>query len=585
MALTFADFKDIGFISNQLTGSLIDKNGNVLWLCFPRFDSDPYIAYLLDENKGGVFRINPAEPFSSMQKYTAPNVLRTTFKTSHGSADITDFLIPGKTILIRDLTSEIKMQLTFSPLFSFHIANFNYSENDGKIIFDSKNGKGRLVLEIIGEYKKIGDSMWELEKGLHQILLSYYQSAEIYELEDKNISSQNLSKALDSTIDYWGAYTERIKLSLVGTKLEEFEPLLRTSVFTILGLTYSTTGSIIAAPTASLPEDPGGNRNWDYRYVWVRDSAIMASVLCSLGLYIEGRRALEFLFNMIDYSGKPLYNLYKVDGTKIYGERYITSLDGFMGSKPVRIGNRATNQIQLDIEGEFLYAVKTYFAVTEDKEFIQNHIKAIEYIADWLADNWELADSGIWEKPDDYEYSHSKVMIWAALDSAGKLIKEVGGVNRWEDTKNEIKRWVLSNCVKDNCIVTFPGSHEVEAQVLSFPLYGFMDVNDPLFVNTLKIIEKTLVVKGFVYRYNFDSLGKASHSFVLCSAWLASIYAKLGRNNDAIRILENIKSITGPNNLIGEDIDVHNKTFTGNFPQGFVHASFIQALLDILKNS
>ena len=271
MPLTFADFKDIGFISNQLTSSLIDKNGNVLWLCFPRFDSDPFIAYMLDEKNGGIFRISPIAQFSSLHKYTAPNVLHTSFKTSEGSADINDFLIPGKTILVRDINSEIKLQLNLNPLFGFHTMNFNYSENDGKIMFDSKTGKGKLVLEILGEYKKIGDFTWEIEKGLTQVILSYYPSAEIYELERKNVSSPNLSKALDSTIDYWGAYTERIKLSLLGTDLEEFEQLLRSSVFTILGLTYSPTGS------------------------------------------------------MIDYSGKPLYNLYKVDGTKIYGEKYIDS--------------------------------------------------------------------------------------------------------------------------------------------------------------------------------------------------------------------------------------------------------------------
>ncbi len=585
MTLTFADFKDIGFISNQLTSSLIDKNGNVLWLCFPRFDSDPFIAYLLDENNGGVFRISPKAQFSSLHKYTAPNVLHTNFKTSEGSADINDFLIPGKTIFMRDINSEITLQLNFNPLFGFHTMNFNYSENNGKMMFDSKNGKGRLVLEIVGEFKKTADFTWEIEKGLTQVILSYYPSAEIYELEGKNISSSNLSKAIDSTIDYWGAYAERIKLSLSGTDLEEFDPLLRSSIFTILGLTYSPTGSIIAAPTASLPEDPGGNRNWDYRYVWVRDSAIMASTLCRLDFYMEGRRALEFLFSMIDYSGKPLYNLYKVDGTEIYGERYIDSLNGFMNSKPVRVGNRATNQIQLDIEGEFLYAVNGYFESTHDKDFIQNHSRAIEYIADWLSDNWQLADSGIWEKPEDHEYAHSKVMIWVALENAGKLISALGGIDRWKETRDEIKKWIMSNCVKEGYFVTFPKSNEVDSTVLAFPIYGFVDVNDPVFLKTLKVVEKTLFVKGFVYRYNFDSIGKANHAFVLCSMWLASVYSRLKRKNDALQLLKNVKSIVGSNNLIGEDIDVHNKVFTGNFPQGFVHATFINSIIDILSNN
>ncbi len=583
MSLSFADFKDIGFISNQLTSSLIDKSGNVLWLCFPRFDSDPSIAYILDENKGGVFRVAPTTKFSSEHKYTAPNILRTNFKTIEGTADITDFLVQGKSIIVRDIRSDINLQLNFKPLFNFTSDNFNYSEDNTRAIFDSKNGKGRIVLEIGGQFKKIGDYTWEIFKGLSQLIVSYYPSVEVYTLESKNNQQINMAKALESTIDYWGSYAEKIKINVANTNLNGFDSLFKASVFTILGLIYAPTGSIIAAPTASLPEDPHGNRNWDYRYVWVRDSAIMASTLCNVGLEIEGRRALEFLFSMIDYSGKPLYNLYRVDGTKIYGERYINSLDGFMGSKPVRVGNRATNQIQLDIEGEFLYAVKTYFNVTKDKEFIQTHLKAIEYIADWLVDNWQLADSGIWEKPEDHEYSHSKVMIWVALESAGSLVKEVGGKDRWNETRDEIKNWVFSNCVKNGCIITFPNSNDVEAQALSFPLYGFISFNDPLFLNTLKAMEKTLVVKGFVYRYNFDPLGRANHAFVLCSAWLASVYVNLDRKNDAIKILENLKEITGPNNLVGEDIDVHDKQFSGNFPQGFVHAALVQAILDILR--
>ncbi|EFD92799.1 MAG: hypothetical protein BJBARM5_0474 [Candidatus Parvarchaeum acidophilus ARMAN-5] len=583
MNLNFSDFKDIGLISNQLTSSLIDKNGNILWLCLPKFDSDPSIAYILDENKGGIFKVSPLEEFSSEHKYTAPNILRTTFKTASGVANITDFLVQGKAILARTIQSDIILQVDFKPLFNFLNDNFNYSESENRFIFESKTGKGIIVLEINGNFKKTNDYKWELSKGINSLVLCYYPSREVYNLESPNNVSINISKALESTIDYWGSYAEKIKVDLQGTALESFNQFFKSSVFTILGMVYTPTGSIIAAPTASLPEDPRGGRNWDYRYVWVRDSSIMASALCEVGLEIDGRRALEFLFSMIDYSGKPLYNLYKIDGTKIYGEKYISSLDGFMNSKPVRIGNRATNQIQLDIEGEFLYAVRRYFDITNDKEFIRNHVKAIEYIADWLVDNWQLADSGIWEKPEDQEYSHSKMMIWVALDSAGKLLSEIGGVDRWADAKDEIKQWILSRCVKDGCIVTYPGSNEVEAQVLTFPLYGFISFNDSLFLNTLRQVEKNLLIKGFVYRYNFDPIGKATHSFVLCSTWLASVYAHLNRKNDAIKLLDNIKSVTGPNNLVGEDVDVHAKVFTGNFPQGFVHAGIIQSLLDILN--
>ena len=583
MSLKFSDLKNYNYISNQLTGTLIGPNGDVVWLCLPRFDSDPEIAYLLDESKGGFFNLLPLDQFSSDSKYISPNVLRTDFKTLNGTAEVIDFLTPGKPVFVKEINSKIKLKLAFRPLFNFDQRGFVYSEDGNRAIFDGKNGKGRLVLEINGKYSKKADYTWELEAGIYDIVLSYYKNAEAYELESKS-STSNLSKALEYTINYWKTYLDRIKLSLKGGPLEGFEQLFRSSIILMLGLVYSPTGGIVAAPTASLPEDPSGNRNWDYRYVWVRDSSITASALCSLGFETEGRRALEFLFSMIDYSGKPFYNLYRADGVRVYGEKYIEAFQGFMNSKPVRIGNGATNQIQLDIEGEFLYAVKRYYESTGDKEFLQNHLKAIEYIADWLSDNWELADSGIWERPDDQNYTHSKAMIWVALDTAGKLVKEIGGEDRWSDTRKTIRNWVLSNCVSDGNLVTFPGSKEVDSTVLSFPIYGFMSVNDPLFLRTLKTVEKTLVINGFVYRYTSDTIGKVNHAFALCSMWLSSIYSKLGRKQEAIKIIENVKSIVGPNNLIGEDIDISSKTFTGNFPQGFVHGAFIRAVLDVLKS-
>ncbi len=283
MNLNFSDFKDIGLISNQLTSSLIDKNGNILWLCLPKFDSDPSIAYILDENKGGIFKVSPLEEFSSEHKYTAPNILRTTFKTASGVANITDFLVQGKAILARTIQSDIILQVDFKPLFNFLNDNFNYSESENRFIFESKTGKGIIVLEINGNFKKTNDYKWELSKGINSLVLCYYPSREVYNLESPNNVSINISKALESTIDYWGSYAEKIKVDLQGTALESFNQFFKSSVFTILGMVYTPTGSIIAAPTASLPEDPRGGRNWDYRYVWVRDSSIMASALCEVG--------------------------------------------------------------------------------------------------------------------------------------------------------------------------------------------------------------------------------------------------------------------------------------------------------------
>ncbi len=581
MSLTFKDSKKWGMISNQLTASLVGSDGNVLWMCMPRFDSDPIIAYMLDEDNGGKFSIMPKEEYTSEQKYAAPNILSTVFRTAKGTCTVTDFLPPGKTMLVRDVRSDIELELQMQPTFSFGNSGINYSENEGFGVFDNASGDDRVVTKIEMNVAERNGNVYTLSPGNGHVAMAYYVSREVFNFPAEREMFQAISKILEPTIEYWNS---KIKLDIDGIKssgVPELDRVFNASIQVVLGLVYSPSGGIIAAPTTSLPEDPGGVRNWDYRFVWVRDCSIMASSLCDVEFVVEGRRALEFLFGLVDFSGKPFYNLYKVNGSRIYGEKYMNNLSGFMGSKPIKAGNRASNQIQLDIEGEFMDAVYHYFGKTKDTEFIKAHAKAIEYIGDWLSDNWQLTDSSIWEKTDDKEYTYSKVMMWVALDRAGKLLSVVGEKDKWVGARALIKSWVMSNCVKNGHFVVEPNSQRVDATPLLFPLYGFMDVNDPVFVNTLSLIEKTLVKNDFVFRYVSDSLGKSLHAFSLCSSWLSSVYSKMGNKKRAKDILINLARLSGPLGLIGEDIDVGEMTFTGNFPQGFSHAGFIQAFLEL----
>lgn len=585
MPLTFADSKNWGFISNQLTASLIDGSGNILWLCFPRFESDPVIGFLLDEKNGGTFSIRPKDAYKSEQKYIAPNILRTTFSTEKGACSITDFLLPGKTMLVREIKSEVDLELELKPTFNFNNSPVNYSEKDGFLVFDNANSSERLAAKISMDIKdRSADGKYTLGPGYGHVILAYYASQDVFDFPAEREIFQTIPKSLESTVEYWSS---KAKIETDGLKMSgdaKLDQIFKVSIGVILGLMYSPTGGIIAAPTTSLPEDPGGVRNWDYRYLWVRDCSMMASSLCDTGSIVEGRRALEFIFGLVDFSGKPLYNLYKVTGSRIYGERYITNLAGFMNSKPVKAGNRASNQMQLDIEGEFLDAVNHYFKKSNDSVFVESHLKAIEYIGDWIAENWQLTDSSIWEKPTDREYTYSKVMMWVALDRAGKLLSVVNKPDRWKNTRENIKKWVMSNCVKDGHFVVESESTKTDATPLLFPVYGFIDVNDGIFTETLKVIEKNLARDGFVFRYLSDSLGKSTHPFTLCSFWLSSVYSMLGDRKKAKEILDSVAYVSGPLGLIGEDIDVKEKVFTGNFPQGFSHAGFIRAFMKMTGN-
>ncbi|MCW1294175.1 MAG: glycoside hydrolase family 15 protein [Candidatus Parvarchaeota archaeon] len=584
MSLTFKDARSWGFISNQNTASLIDGRGNVLWLCFPRFDSDPVVAFLLDEENGGKFYIRPADPYESEQEYLAPNVLKTTFKSAGGNCSIVDALLPGKNILVRDIRSEVDLELEIKPTFNFNNSQVNRSERDGFSIFDNASGSERLAVKIGMEIKsRDNGGKYILKPGEGQVALAYYPSQEMFDFPAEREAFKNLSKSIQTAIEFWNS---KSRIDIDGLRPagdQKLDQAFKTSVWLILGLMYAPSGGIVASPTTSLPEEPGGPRNWDYRYVWTRDCSIMASALCDAGLIVEGRRALGFLFGLLDLSGKPFSNLYKVNGSKIYGERYLMNFSGFMNSKPVKAGNRASNQIQLDVEGEFLDALYHYFNRTKDTEFISSHSKAIEYICDWISENWQLADSSIWEKPEDKDYTYSKVMMWVALDRAGKLMAAINHPDKWSKTRDLIRGWVMSNCVKDGHFVTEAGGTTTDATPLLFPLYGFIDPKDRIFLNTLSLIEKTLVNENFVFRYTSDSLGRSTHPFTLCSFWLSSVYSMLGMEGKARAVLRNVVNISGPLCLFGEDIDIDGRTFTGNFPQGFAHAGFISAYLNLLR--
>jgi GH15 family glucan-1,4-alpha-glucosidase len=237
------------------------------------------------------------------------------------------------------------------------------------------------------------------------------------------------------------------EIEIEGYTGDQLLEAYQTSVGILLGLLYNPTGAIVAAPTTSLPEVEGGSRNWDYRFAWVRDSSIVAEALISAGFSAEARRIIEFFSRMVSFTSKPfIYPLYSIDGSVPPKEEEIPWLSGYENSKPVRIGNAAAGQLQLDLEGFFLDAFFKYYEATGDENYIRSHLDVIEYIADWVSENWKLEDVGIWEERGvQGHYIHSKVMMWVALDRAGKLMNAIGKENPWKETRHEIKEWVLQN--------------------------------------------------------------------------------------------------------------------------------------------
>ncbi len=575
--------KDLSFISNQISGALLSSDGDIVWSPMPKFDRSPLFCRLLDENAGGHFSIKPLDEAKISQVYIAPNILETTFQTLKGRAMITDFMPFGQTSIIRKVDTNIVLDLEIIPTFDYgRIKPSMEIKGDGMKFYVPNSTEG-LEVRFFGlaVSSKGGHFSVNPSKGYIYILYSQDISKGLFSEKGDLISYPK--EAFERTMKYWEhLLPKEYGIKSPGTDDNGLEKLYSNSLSVILGLFYAPSGAPISAPTTSLPETIGGSRNWDYRFIWVRDSCIMAAALTSAGLLSHGKKIIQFLMRIMDFSGKPFNQpLYELDGSAPFPEKTIDWLSGFKNSKPVRVGNSAYRQIQLDIEGFFIGALFDYYQKSKDKDFISESLWAIEYCADWVARNWKLGDAGIWEESTNQQFTFSKAMMWAVLDKAGKLASVAGKEDRWSENAAAVKSWIMKNCIKDGHFVKFPGSDQVDGALLNLPLIGFIKISDPIFDKTLKEIEKKLVLDGYVFRYRSDTLGEAKHPFTLCSTWLSRVYAGSGRTKEATDLLLNISKISQQNGLIGEHIDVENGDFLGNYPQGFAHAGLVIAINEI----
>ncbi|EZQ07046.1 glycoside hydrolase [Candidatus Acidianus copahuensis] len=572
--------KPLYCINNEFTGALIDGT-DIVWLPLPRYDSPPVFLSLLDKEKGGHFLISG---HIKSQEYIVPNVVKTVLEDD---SEITDLLLRGEPAIVRKINAKSPLTIQISPV-------FDYGRSKGAIepltknVYKFTKDHGDEFLEVhflFDQIEKISDYSWIIN-GEGYVYVGYFPD-ERFGIFGKRQLTFDIGKGFDRTIIYWKNEMKRgrskgklLDIDLPNYTGEEIAKAYQTSVGILLGLLYNSTGTIVAAPTTSLPEVEGGTRNWDYRFAWVRDSSIVAEALISAGFSSEARRIIEFFSRVVSFTSKPfVYPLYSIDGSVPPKEIEINWLSGYAGSKPVRVGNAAAAQIQLDLEGFFLDAMYKYFEATGDRNYVKNHADVIEYIADWESENWKIKDVGIWEERGVQEhFIHSKVMMWVALDRAGKLMKAIDRENKWKEARNELKDWIMENGVINGKFVKKAGSEEVDASLLTLPIYDFVDVKDETFVATLKAIEDQLLYNGLLRRYKMDFLGEAKHPFTLASLWLARVYVRLEKIDEAKRVITNVINPSKGVYLLGEHIDVNKGEFTGNYPQAFAQANLILAL-------
>lgn len=590
-----------GIIGNLRTAALVALDGSIDWFCLPRFDSPSVFGALLDHGKGGHFRIAPASGDYAQSQYYWPatNVLVTRFRSSQGAAEIADFMPVGDP-KERDCCQLIRRAQAVRGSVAFHLEcqpAFNYGRDSHQMRLSPQGAllvspSLSLALSTSLRLHRSGNGLsadFTLAEGETQTFLLQIQAPDDHLIPP--MTSGEAEIVLRKTVDYWQRWIG--KCNYQG----RWREMVHRSALTLELLVYEPTGAIVAAPTTSLPERIGGERNWDYRYSWIRDSAFTIYALLRVGLTDEADRFmswLESLCNQAADAGGALQTLYGIDGREKLSEEVLSHWEGYGGSRPVRIGNAAYRQLQLDIYGELMDAVYLYNKYGTPISF--DLWRNLRRLADWVCDHWQNRDEGIWEvRGGRQHFVYSKMMCWVALDRALRLASKrsfPGNLDRWLTNRNRIYEQVLRKGwnVRRGSFVQHYGAQTLDASCLTMPLVFFLSPTDPKMIKSIDAIcrpltQGGLLADGNVYRYHTketsDGLEGGEGTFNMCGFWLIEALTRAGRTDQlrlsqAQMLFEKMLSQANHLGLFSEEAGPRGEAL-GNFPQAFAHLSMISA--------
>ena len=586
----YAPLREYALIGDGRTGALIARDGSVDWLCLPDVDSPSVFARILDAERGGSFRLEPTAPFDAERRYLErSNVLETTFTTGAGRVRVTDAMTlsdSGRLAPLRELVRKVEglagnvpLRWAFEPRFDYGRANTRIERRAGR--WFAHAGASALALTLCDA----GEGTLQNGAITGEFRLATAESALISlagtEREPAVISGRDDSEArLERTKRFWpdwagrlryeGAWPEAVTRSALALKL----------------LTYAPSGAIVAAPTTSLPEWIGGARNWDYRFTWLRDASWTLDALIRLGHHQEAHAFFWWLMHATRLTQPQLQILYRIDGSVHTAEEELSHLAGYRGSAPVRIGNGARDQVQLDVYGAVLEAIWLY--ATQVGRLDGDTGKEVARIADFVAKHWRDPDNGIWEVRDKRtHYVQSKGLCWIALDRACSLAEKdliPDRASRWREAADELRAWVEENGwdEKLQSYVRAPDMRELDASLLTLAVLAYDRDRSSRIEATVAAVERELREGPYVYRYKgTDGLAGEEGAFLTCSFWLVDAYARVGRLEDANALMEELLGLANDVDLYSEEIDPKTGAFLGNFPQGLTHLALINAAVSI----
>lgn len=571
-------------LSDQRTMALLNPAGRVVWLCLPRLDSSPIFAELLGGPTAGFFEITPADRQPAPRQSYLPDTFL--LRTEWPGMAVTDYLDcaggrafqrAGRTDLVRVVEGRGHVRIVFSPRLDFGRVQTRLRpcEDNG---LEIEGTLDPIVLRSPGV-------KWELiEQGQHQTAVAHVELSEKPLVLELRYGTGNLADGhvpeparRDQNQKFWRNWAQSLVIPDIASDL------VRRSALVLRSLVYGPTGAIAAAATTSLPEHAGGVRNWDYRFCWPRDAALSAAALVRLGVTGPGMRFLDWLLGILENSESGMLRpVYTLTGGYLGPEAEISEMAGYLGSRPVRVGNAAGQQIQLDVLGP----IADLLALLAERgaALSSEHWRMLEKIVSAVDERWREPDHGIWEiRGPRQHYVHSKVMCWQTVDRMLRVARYLGKRRpAWEELRATIAADVLANGFKPECnsfCATYAG-YEPDAAALSVGLSGLLPPDDLRVIGTLDHVEKHLCTDGMVYRYRYDDgLPGAEGGFLLCNAWLIESCVMCGRIGRARELFEKLCALAGPTGLFAEEWDPESRRSLGNFPQAYTHLGLINAAL------
>jgi GH15 family glucan-1,4-alpha-glucosidase len=583
---------DYALLGDCETAALVGRNGSIDWLCWPHFASEACFASLLGTEENGFWRLAPKNKVTkSFRRYVEHTlILETTYETRSGTVQVLDFMPPRENHshivrLVKGVRGTVKIHSEIALRFSYGqtVPWVTRTESGIRAVAGPDTVELHTSAPLKGRnLRTVSDFV--IQEGQTVSFTLTYGTFGAYR-DEKPLEAIDVNQAYQNTVAFWRRWASRC--SYEGP----YRELVERSFITLKALTFLPTGAIVAAPTTSLPEDIGGVRNWDYRYCWLRDTTFALLAFMNGGYYEEARDWMHWLRRTVAGSADQIQIMYGISGERTLTEFELATLRGYEKSSPVRVGNAAAKQLQLDIYGEVLDAFLWCFGGLGDERL--GDFEMLCSLVEHLGTVWQQSGTGIWEvRGNAKHFTYSKVMAWVAFDRAIKIAerrKLPAPLKAWKKTRTAIHAQVCEKAFnrKMNSFVQRYGSRQLDASALLIAMVGFLPPEDPRIVGTIEAIERDLMQDGLVKRYDTskasDGLPGGEGRFLACSFWLVSNLKLIGREADAVKLFEQLLSLANDVGLLSEEYDTKRNSLVGNFPQALSHIALIGAAFQLAR--